>query len=180
MLACCWDSSIDFWVKNISIVLRPVLLVIWVDTSTKLAVVALTVMVLSAGLFFSYLPYCQMAYPARIGIEVNVLSEKPEKFVVLQNPDPYLARAIADPEGHVTVKLGDTSIHELILNHNTNNFQYKGQYYQLYVMAIDAFPPVWLMMSYAISWVTLPASAVALMLIVMVKLMKKQKQKVEG
>ena len=73
-------------------------------------------------------------------ISATMLEEKPESYFVIDEPDSYFLKAIANEGEPVFLGLfGDTNIDELITLHNTNNVSYLGEFFVVYRFSIDAF-----------------------------------------
>jgi hypothetical protein len=68
------------------------------------------------------------------------LPTKPEKYIVLTDPDPYLVEALSNPAREVFVGSWDnTNIDELIETHETNNVEYSKAYYTVTIGSVDIF-----------------------------------------
>ncbi len=116
-----------------------------VDNSTKVAVVALIIMGLSVSIAIVYpiyaLQVAQTNYEPYYSLSAHRLAEKPETFIHMDNPDPYVSQVISEPNKTVIVNQKDTQINDLIRERGTNNFEVNGSYYQIYIASVDAFPP---------------------------------------
>jgi hypothetical protein len=73
-------------------------------------------------------------------ISVTKLEEKPDAYFVIEDPDSYFLKAVANEGEPVFLGLfGETNIDELITVHNSNNVSYLGDFYVVYIFSIDAF-----------------------------------------
>jgi hypothetical protein len=73
-------------------------------------------------------------------ISVTKLEEKPDTYFVIEDPDSYFLKAVANEGKPVFLGLfGETSIDELITLHNTRNVSYLGDFYVVYSFSVDAF-----------------------------------------
>ena len=75
-------------------------------------------------------------------ISANKLTEKPENYFILSNPDQYVLKVLDGQERHIEVPWDDTQIDELTRQYNTNNLEYDGSYYSIQINFVDAFPPI--------------------------------------
>ena len=68
------------------------------------------------------------------------LEEEPDTFFILEDPDPFVLKAI-DNEGEPVFMglFGNTQIDELITLHNTGNVAYLGEFYVIGWLSADAF-----------------------------------------
>ena len=68
------------------------------------------------------------------------LEERPETYFVIENPDSYFLKAIANEGEPVFLGLFDvTNIDELITIHNTGNVSYLGDFFVVSMLSVDAF-----------------------------------------
>ena len=74
-------------------------------------------------------------------ISADKLTEKPENYFVLSNPDQYVLKVLDGQERHIEVPWDDTQIDELTRQYSTNNIEYDGSYYSIQINFVDAFPP---------------------------------------
>ena len=74
-------------------------------------------------------------------IDADKLSQKPDNYFVLSNPDEYVLTVLNGEETHVYVHWNDTQIDELTKEYCTNNVEYNGSYYTIGINFVDAFPP---------------------------------------
>lgn len=73
-------------------------------------------------------------------ISVTKLEEKPDAYFVIEDPDSYFLKAVANEGEPVFLGLfGETNIDELITLYNTNIVSYLGDFYVVYSFSIDAF-----------------------------------------
>jgi len=73
-------------------------------------------------------------------ISVTRLEEKPDTYFVIEEPDSYFLKAVANEGEPVFLGLlGETNIDELTTFHNTNNVSYLGDFFVVYSFSIDAF-----------------------------------------
>ncbi len=91
--------------------------------------------------------YAQIQYQTQMwsgiepyyGLQADKLNDKPQKYFTLTNPDPYVLKAINGE--YVYPHYDDTTIDELIRQHQTSNIEYNGSYYSIGLVFVDAFPP---------------------------------------
>ena len=73
-------------------------------------------------------------------ISVTKLEEKPDTYFVIEDPDSYFLKAVANEGEPVFLGLfGETNVDELLALHNTSNVSYLGDFYVVYSFSIDAF-----------------------------------------
>ena len=73
-------------------------------------------------------------------ISVIRLEEKPDIYFVIENPDSFFLKAVANEGEPVFLGLfGKTNIDQLTTLHNTNNVSYLGDFFAVYSFSIDAF-----------------------------------------
>ena len=73
-------------------------------------------------------------------ISVTKLEEKPDTYFVIEDPDSYFLKAVANEGEPVFLGLfGDTNVDELLALHNTSNVSYLGNFYIVYSFSIDVF-----------------------------------------
>jgi hypothetical protein len=151
------------------------------DTSAKMAVIALTVLCLSASWVICYPFYVQAVYQPQYIIKADKLAEKPESYMHLENPDAYVSQAISSQDGVLLHSLDDTQIDELInqqtRENRTSNFQVNGNFYQIGILFGDKFPPAGLSFLFLISPIILILAVVSLIVIATFKFAKKQSKK---
>jgi len=116
-----------------------------VDSSSKVAVVALIIMGLSASIAIIYpiyaLQVAQKTYVPTYAISAQALTEEPAAFIHIDNPDQYVLRVTANPNESVEVSEDDTQIITVIQERGTSNIEVNGSYYKISIASIDAFPP---------------------------------------
>ncbi len=70
------------------------------------------------------------------------LDNAPEDFFVLDNPDPYVLKALTNLGSPVNVNSHqNTSIRQMVDAYNTRNLQFNGSYYGLSFLYADPAPP---------------------------------------
>jgi len=68
------------------------------------------------------------------------LTEKPEEYILLVEPDPYVLQAVSNLGEEVVVGAWeDSEFDEMVSSYGTNNVEIDGKYYRIQVYAIDAF-----------------------------------------
>ena len=73
-------------------------------------------------------------------ISVTKLEEKPDTYFVIEDPDSYFLKAVANEGEPVFLGLfGETNVDELLALHNTSNVSYLGDFYVVYSFSVDAF-----------------------------------------
>lgn len=73
-------------------------------------------------------------------ISATMLEEEPDNYFVIEDPDSFFLRAVANEGEPVFLGLfGDTNVDELIALHNTNNVSYLGDFFVVYRFSVDAF-----------------------------------------
>lgn len=87
------------------------------------------------------------------------LSTKPEKYMVLTDPDPYVVEALSNLGRAVFVGSWDnTNIDELVETQKTNNVEYSQTYHTVHIESTDQFIyglSFWILVS---SWIGLGVS----------------------
>ena len=136
------------------------------SASTKTAIIALVTIIGLSAFVLIYVPACY--YPTYL-IQAERLSQQPDTYFVLENPDAIVSQAISNPEEYVMYSLEDTQIDELIDEHNTSNIKVNDSYYWIGIVAGDNFPSLFESHLYLISLVTLPFSIIALIAMVLFK-----------
>lgn len=116
-----------------------------VDSSTKVAVVALIIMGLSASIAIIYpiyaLQVAQKTYMPTYAISAQALTEEPTAFIHIDNPDQHVLQVTTNPNESVMVSEKDTQIIAVIQEQGTSNIEVNGSYYKIFIASIDAFPP---------------------------------------
>ena len=71
---------------------------------------------------------------------VSKLDQEPETYFVIENPDSFFLKAIANLDEPVFLGLfGETKIDELISFHNTSNILYLDEFYVVRRLSVDKF-----------------------------------------
>jgi len=66
------------------------------------------------------------------------LSNEPEKYFVVTNPDPMLLQAISHPGVPVPLRsLDETEFNELSNQYGTNNVEYQNNYYSVGILNVE-------------------------------------------
>ena len=155
-------------------------------TRTKIGVIALVLVAVSSAIVLIYIP---ARYHPTYAIQAERLTEKPDTYFYLDNPDVYISQAISNPQELVTLNsFDDTQIDELVEEHNTSNIQVNDSYYQIGFVYGDNFPSMTEYYLYWISLVALPLSIVAIIVLILFKVIrqisarnfKKRKPEVES
>lgn len=134
---------------------------------TKKAIIALLTIIGLSAFVLIYVP--ALHHPIYF-IEAEMLSQQPETYFYLENPDDIVSQAISNPDGFVTIdSLEDTQIDELINEHDTGNVLVNDSYYEIGIVVGDNFPSLFESYLFLISFVTLPASVLALVVLVLFK-----------
>lgn len=140
-----------------------------VSARAKVALIVLTLVAVSSAIALVAVP--ALYYPSYI-VKAERLTQKPDTFFVLENPDPMVSQAISNPQKSAEIRsLEDTQIDELIDENNNDNVQVNDSYYQIEIVCVDRFPPPFISLLYLVSPVTLPLSLVAIAMI-LVKIMR--------
>jgi len=152
------------------------------NASTKTAIIVLITII---GLSAFVLIYVPARYHPTYLIQAERLTQQPDTYFILENPDAVVSQAISNPEEYVTINsLEDTQIDELIDEHNTSNIKVNDSYYWVGIVFGDNFPSLFESYLYLVSLVTLPLSVIALIVVVLFKAtsrfqsMEKRKPKV--
>lgn len=82
-------------------------------------------------------------YPS-YSIVSDRLNGKPSNFFILETPDKYFLESLSKNYSSRFLSLQETQIDELTISYNTNNLEFNGVYYRVYVSVGDNFPPIWL------------------------------------
>jgi len=124
--------------------------VVFIKTSTVTFIVV--GLILSAFTIYHLLP---LFYPERFryGLSfVAELSEKPDKYIVLTQSDPYVLEATSNPGKEVFVGRDENSkFDDMTITYGTNNVEIDGKYYRIHMYISDLFFPPLLL----IGWVAL-------------------------
>jgi len=90
------------------------------------------------------------------------LNEKPDMYVPLSSPDPYLLQALSNPGKEVYIGSWEkTGFDEMVEAYGTNNAEFHGSYCVVHLLNADAFAYgtyFWLLL---ISWSALGISIIA-------------------
>ncbi len=138
---------------------------------------------LSASIAIVYpiyaLQVAQTNYEPVYSLSAHSLAEKPQTFIHIDNPDPYVSQVISEPNKTVIAKQKDTQINEVISERGTSNFEVNGSYYQIYIASVDAFPPEILYAPTVVilSFIALVMSVIVFIIALAVKGKKRIKQK---
>jgi hypothetical protein len=85
-----------------------------------------------------------LAFPKAFGYGLTLVAERltetPEDYIPLANPDPYVLQAVAHPGDEVVVGAWDNSeFDELVRSYGTNNVEINGEYYRIHVYSKETF-----------------------------------------
>lgn len=85
-----------------------------------------------------------LSYPERFGygplLLAEKLTEKPDKYFPLANPDSYVLQAITNPGKKVFIgSWENTQFDEMVQAYGTNNAEYNGNYYQIQLLSMEVF-----------------------------------------
>ena len=70
-------------------------------------------------------------------LEARKLTDIPETYFSLDNPDSYVLQAASNPNELVFVSPDNTQIDEIIQTHGTNNMEYNNTYYEIQFLSVD-------------------------------------------
>jgi hypothetical protein len=136
-----------------------------VSASTKLVLIVLTILAISSATVLIAVP--AIYHPTYL-VKAESLSQQPETYFVLENPDAVVSQALATPQESVTTRsLKDTHLDELTNEHNTSNFLVNDSYYQIRIAIGDKFPSPFVTMLYLTSIGALPLSLVAITVLIL-------------
>lgn len=107
----------------------------------------------------------QTKYYPSVAVDVDKLNEKPAEYFSLPNPDQFVLQAIQTESYVDTGSLNGTQIDQLIMQHGTNNIEYKGSYYRVQIAAVDRFPPYLLQAGICYVGIIISISAVVILFI---------------
>ncbi len=142
----------------------------------KIAVTILALLMILSAFILLWTP--QNYQPTYI-ITAEQLAQKPDSYLQLENPDSYVLQAISNSQGVTLHSLDVTGIDELfdqqMAQNETSNFQINGSYYQIAIICVDAFPPLFLSYMFLASLVILPVSIVALVIMSLFVFAKRKK-----
>jgi hypothetical protein len=98
-----------------------------------------------------------LSFPRYFGygmaLKAEELTEKPDKFVTLTEPDPFVLEAISNPGKTVIVgSWEDSEFDEIVSMYETNNVKIDSKYYRITIYSVDIF--IWgqLMLLSMIGW----------------------------
>ena len=116
--------------------------------------------------------YAQIEWPSIFhpvyDLYATELDEKPQKYFVLDNPDPYVLEAVLNPGRYVSINSpDDTQIDEKEHTHGTNNVEFNNSYYEVTLLYGDIFPPPG---SYLLILASLVFSATSILVICLFKI----------
>lgn len=114
---------------------------VFIKTSTVTFIVV--GLILSAFTIYHLLP---LFYPERFGYGLSFvaeeLSEKPDKYIVLTQPDPYVLEATSNPGKEVFVGRDENSkFGDMTITYGTNNVEIDGKYFRIHLYISDLFFP---------------------------------------
>ena len=118
-----------------------------------LGLLALTGLVLASATAYAILNYGKAKEGNEYGLLIvaTQLSQKPQTYITLPNPDTYIEQAISNPGQFVTVGNWDnTQIDDLIQANNTSNVEINTIYYRFDLASGD--PPS-VISSGFVSWI---------------------------
>jgi hypothetical protein len=116
-------------------------------------------------------------------IMVNELSEKPQSYFALTNPDSYVLQVISSPEKSVLVgDWGKTQIDEEIRAHSGSmsaNVEFNSHYYSIILGSGTPSPPEELVLITILNagWILWGTSIIATIIIVVIRSTKKRSNK---
>ena len=116
--------------------------------------------------------YAQIEWPSIFhpvyDLYATKLDEKPQKYFVLDNPDPYVLEAVLNPGRYVSINSpDDTLIDENEHTYGTNNVEFNNSYYEVNLLHGDRFPPPG---SYLLILASLVFSATSILIICLFKI----------
>lgn len=142
--------------------------------NTKMALIALTILALLSATALIVIPTQHYGF---YFVKAESLSQQPDSYFALENPDAVVSQAISNTQESVTVSsLEDTQLDEMIDEHNTNNVQVNDSYYEIRIGVGDRFPVIEPML-YLMSLFTLPLSLTAIAIITLLKVRRQNSNK---
>jgi hypothetical protein len=101
-----------------------------------------------------------LAFPKAFGYGMTLvaerLTEKPDDYIPLANPDPYVLQAVAHPGDEVVVGAWDNSeFDEMMSSYGTNHVEINGKYNRIHVYSKETFVFSGLFWLSIAGWVTL-------------------------
>jgi len=108
---------------------------------------------------------CAMSHPQQLkygtALVSQKLSTKPEKYVVVTDPDPYLLEALSNSGTAVFIGSSDnTNVDELVWAQGTDNLEYNNAYYTVDLLSVDNFFYHRFFLILLFSWIVLGVSFV--------------------
>src|SRR4030067_1128000 len=85
-------------------------------------------------------------------LEAYRLTDKPDKYFLLENPDSYVLESISNPQTLVFVNPDNTQIDGMIQTYGTNNIEYNGNYYEIQTLYADPPPSPALVPPLMLAW----------------------------
>ena len=83
-------------------------------------------------------PYLVPSLSSGLAFEAEKLTEKPDVYIPLTEPDPYVLQAVSNPGEEVVVGArGNSEFNEMVDTYGTNNVEINGNYYQIHVYFIE-------------------------------------------
>lgn len=152
------------------------MLILKVSANRKAILTVLAIVAVSSAIVLVAVP--ALWHPSYI-ITAERLSQQPDAYIVLENPDAVVSQAISNPQESTEIpSLDATQIDELIDEHNDNPFNVKvnESYFQIGIVSVDRFPPPFMSLLSWVSLVTLPLSVVTIT-IILVRTMKQNADK---
>jgi hypothetical protein len=85
-----------------------------------------------------------LSFPKSFGyglaLVAEELTEKPDEYIPLTEPDPYVLQAVSNPGEDVTVgSWNDSEFDEMVSTYKTSNVEIDGKYYRINVYSKDVF-----------------------------------------
>jgi len=107
---------------------------------SKKRIFLIFVLVILALVIIAFFEIAVASQSSGTAISATRLEKKPSAYFVIEGPDSYFLKAIANEGEPVFLGLfGYTNIDELIIIHNTNNVSYLGEFFVVYRFSVDAF-----------------------------------------
>ena len=113
-------------------------------TVTKTKIPILFFLVAIVLLVATIVAVAGISFPRSFGygmaLMAEELTEKPDKYIPLTEPDPYVLQAVSNPGEDVIVgSWEDSEFDEMVSTYKTNNVEIDGRYYRINVYSIDVF-----------------------------------------
>ena len=142
--------------------------------NTKRALIALTILALLSATALIVIPTQHYVF---YFVKAESLSQQPDAYFALENPDAVVSQAISNTQETVTVySLEDTQLDEMIDEHNTNNVQVNDSYYEIRIGIGDRFPVIEPIL-YLTCLFTLPLSLASIAIITLRKIKRQNSNK---